>query len=161
MVSCCWETPSNVSTIRITMHEASHFTEENRMSPYSPPQPTIGNPLEFRFVRAALVLILTAIIAASSIAMVGPQIIVIVPLALGLGIFYALHRSFGSLVCFGYPFTFGLISAWIGYKEVPGYEQTASFAISIGIGLFACFLIAVGLWISLPDGKGKEPVSGN
>ena len=26
---------------------------------------------------------------------------------------------------------------------------------------FACVLIAVGLWLSLPDGKGKEPVSSN
>lgn len=131
------------------------------MSPYSPPQPAIGNPRDFRFMRAALVLILSAIIAASSILMVGPQIIVIVLLALVLGIIFAVRRSFWSLVCFGYPFTYGLIVAWIGYHETLGYEKTTPFAISVGIGLFACVLIAVGLWKSLPDGKSKEAVSGN
>lgn len=112
-------------------------------------------------MRAMFVLILSTIIAASSILMVGPQIIVIVPLALVFGIFFAVRRSFGSLVCFGYPFTFGLIIAWIGYKETPGYEQTLTFAVLVGVGLFACVLIAVGLWPSLPDRKGKEPVRGN
>ena len=131
------------------------------MSPYSPPQSPTGNSGNFRFTRAALVLILSAIIAAASIVMIGPQIIGIVPLALVLGIFFAVRRSFWSLVCFGYPFTFGLISAWIGYKEMPGYEQTVAFSISIGIGLVGCGLIAVGLWMSLPNGKGKVPGSGD
>ena len=112
-------------------------------------------------MRAMFVFILSTIIAASSILMVGPQIIVIVPLALVLGIFFAVRRSFVSLVCLGYPFTFGLIVAWAGCTEMPGYAQTLTFAVSVGIGLFACVLIAVGLWLSLPDGKGKEPVSSN
>ncbi len=131
------------------------------MSPDSPQQSPIGNSGNFRFTRAALLLILSAIIAAGSIAMIGSQIMVIVPLAVVFGIFFAVRRSFWSLVCFGYPFTFGLISAWVGYKEMPGYEQTAAFSISIGIGLVGCGLIAVGLWMSLPDGKGKEPGSGD
>ncbi len=123
---------------------------------YSPqPSPT-GTTGNFRFTRAALVLILSAILAASSIVMIGPQIIVIGTSALALGILFAVRRSFWSLVCFSYPFTFGLISAWIGYKETPGYEQTAAFSISIGIGLIACVLIAVGLWMSLPEGKDKQ-----
>ena len=69
----------------------------------------------------------------------------IVPLVTGLGIVFALRRSFWSLVCFGYPFAFGLISAWIGYKEMPGYERTTGFAVSISIGLVGCGLIAMGL----------------
>ena len=64
------------------------------MLPYSPPQSPTGNSGNFRFTRVALVLILSAIIAAGSIVMIGPQIIVIVPLALVLGIFFAVRRSF-------------------------------------------------------------------
>jgi hypothetical protein len=100
-----------------------------------------------------LVLILTAAIAASSIVMVGPQILVIVPLALALGLAFAYRRSSWSLVCFGYPFTFGLISAWIGYMEMPGYERTAAFPVSLGIGLIGCGLIGTGLWKVL---RGKN-----
>ena len=110
----------------------------------------------FTTVTAALVLILTAGIAASSILMVGPQIVVIVPLALVLGLMFALRRSSWSLVCFGYPFTFGLISAWIGYKEMPGYERTPAFGVSIGIGLVGCALIAMGLGKVLAGKKGQE-----
>jgi hypothetical protein len=78
-----------------------------------------------------------------------PQTIVIVPVAIGAGIVFTLRRSFWSLVCFGYPFTFGLISAWIGYKEMPGYERTVVFAVSIGLGLVGVVLVAVGLWLAL------------
>jgi len=113
-------------------------------------------PEKFRFMRAATVLILSIIIAVSSILMVGPQITVMVLLALGLGIFFAVQRSYWSLVCFGYPFTFGLISAWIGHQETPGFEQTTAFSVSIGIGLIACAMITAGLWASLPSGPSKE-----
>ena len=126
------------------------------MSPYSPQQSPTQESANFRFMRAAAVLILTVIIAASSILMVGPQIVVMVPLALGLGILFAVQRSYWSLVCFSYPFTFGLVSAWIGYKEISGYEQTTAFSVSIGIGLIACAMIAAGLWSSLPSGPSKE-----
>jgi 4-hydroxybenzoate polyprenyltransferase len=71
------------------------------MLPHTPPQ-TPSQPLDrFSIPRAALVLILTVAIAASSILMVGPQIIVIVPVALVLGLVFAFRRSFWSLVCFG------------------------------------------------------------
>jgi hypothetical protein len=87
--------------------------------------------------------------------MIGPQIMLIVPLALVAGIVFAMRRSFWSLVCFGYPFLFGLVSAWIGYKEMPGYERTVAFAISTGLGLVGCVLIAVGLWKALSGRKAK------
>ncbi|MCY2987046.1 MAG: hypothetical protein NTY19_04160 [Planctomycetota bacterium] len=98
---------------------------------YTPTEPA-GR---FSIAKAALVLILTVAIAASSNLMVGPQIVLLVPLTLVLGLVFALRRSFWSLVCFGYPFTLGLISAWIGYMEMPGYEQSPAFAVFIGIGL--------------------------
>jgi len=124
-----------------------------RMSPYTPPQTPSPPSRKSIIVKIALVLILTVVIAASSIVMVGPQIILIVPVALVLGIVFALRRSFWSLVCFGYPCTFSLISAWIGYKEMPGYERSTAFLISIGIGLIGCVLIAMGLWKALSNKK--------
>jgi len=130
------------------------------MSPYTPPQTPTEPSGRFSIARAALVLILTAGIAASSILMVGPQIVLIVPLAWVLGLAFALRRSFWSLVCFGYPFTFGLISAWIGYKEMPGYERSPAFAVSIGIGLVGCALIVMGMLKALAGrketGRDKE-----
>jgi hypothetical protein len=105
--------------------------------------------------RVTLVMLLTVVIAASSIVMIGPQIIVVVPVAIGAGVVFALRRSFWSLVCFGYPFTFGLVSAWIGYKEMSGYERTVAFAISIGIGLVGVVMVAVGLWKALSGRKAK------
>jgi hypothetical protein len=103
-----------------------------------------------------LVIVLTAIIAASNIIMVGPQILVIVPVALLSGVVFALRRSFWSLVCFGYPFTFGLISAGMGYTELADYERTTAFAVSIGIGMVGCVLIAIGLWKALPGRNENE-----
>ena len=88
--------------------------------------------------------------------MVGPQIVFIVPVALLVGIVFAVRRSFWSMVCFGYPFTFGLISAGIGYSEMPGYERTTAFAVSVCIGLIGCVLIAMGLWKALPGRNENE-----
>lgn len=80
----------------------------------------------------------------------------IVPLALVAGIIFALLRSSLSLVCFGYPFLFGLVSASIGYME--GYEiirDIVFFAIAIGVGLVGVVMVAVGLWKALPGRKAK------
>jgi hypothetical protein len=115
-------------------------------SPYTPPQTPTERSATFNIVKAPLVLILTVAISASSILMVGPPIVLILPLAVVLGLVSALERSFWSLVCFGYPLTFGLISAWIGYTEMPGYKRSPAFVVSIGIGLIGCALIATGLW---------------
>jgi hypothetical protein len=131
------------------------------MSSHTPPTTPSTRSGRTKFVRTALVLILTVAVAASSVLMVGPQIVLIVPVTLVLGLVFALRRSFWSLVCFGYPFTFGLISAWAGYKEMPGYERTTAFAVSIGIGLVGCVLIAVGLWKALPGRSHKEATVGS
>ena len=127
------------------------------MTPYSPPPSPTPPPLSLRLLRAVIALILSVICVAGSILMIGPQIIVIVPLAIVIGVLFAVRRSFWSLAWFGYPFTFGLLSAWIGYHEIPGYEQTLDFAISIGIGLIGWFLIAAGLWLSLPHRRLEAP----
>jgi hypothetical protein len=66
------------------------------------------------------------------------------------GIVFAVLRSFLSLVCFGYPFTYGLVVAYIGYSEITDYERTSPFAISLVIGLVGVGLIAAGLWKALP-----------
>ena len=94
-----------------------------------------------RWIRFIAVLVLSVIISLGSFLLVGPQIIFIVPLCLVAGVFCAVRRSFWSLVWIGYPFTFAGLSAWIGYKENPGYEQTSGFLISLGIGLIAYLMI--------------------
>jgi len=97
-----------------------------------------------------LVVVLTAAAVASAIIMVGPQITVVAPLAIVLGGILAYRRSWYSLVCFGYPLLFGFISAWIGYSEMPGYERTVAFAVSISVGLGGCGMVATGLSKALP-----------
>jgi len=128
-----------------------------RMSPHTPTESSAG----LSIARATLAMLLTAVIAASSIVMVGPQIVLIVPLAFVLGLIFALRRSFWSLVSFGYPFTFGLISAWAGHREMPGYERSTAFTVSIGIGFIGLALIATGLWKALPARTGEETTAGS
>lgn len=100
--------------------------------------------------KSIVVLLLTAVLSAGSALMIGPQIMVIVPLSIVAGIVFAIRRSFLSLVCFGYPFTFGLVSALIGATEIDAYERTTAFAISVVIGLTGVGLMAAGLWKALP-----------
>ena len=98
-------------------------------------------------IKAVIVFLATsAIVASGVVTMVGPQILVTVPLAIAAGIFFAFRRSSWSWICFGYPLIFGLISAWIGIKEIQGYEATAAFVVSLGLGLAGIGLIATGLW---------------
>lgn len=92
------------------------------------------------------IILATIFLAASSVVMVGPQILVIVPACLLLGLWCVVRRSSWSFVLLGYPFTSGLTSAYIGYIEIRGYAQTLPFAISIGIGLAGCVVIAKGLF---------------
>ncbi len=114
-----------------------------------------------RWIRFIAVLVLSVIISLGSFLLVGPQIIFIVPLCLVAGVFCAVRRSFWSLVWIGYPFTFAGLSAWIGYKENPGYEQTSGFLISLGIGLIAYLMIIMGLWLSLPQGRRLDSSAEN
>ncbi|MGI9458819.1 MAG: hypothetical protein ACR2NF_02375 [Pirellulales bacterium] len=99
---------------------------------------------------------MATIITAGSVLMIGPQILFIVPVAFLTGIILAVRRSFWSPVFFGYPLTFGLLSAWIGYQELTEYAFTIGFAVSVGIGMIGFALIAGGLWMSLPIGKPKD-----
>jgi hypothetical protein len=99
-----------------------------------------------------IVLLLTTILSAGSVLMIGPQIVGIVLLAVVAGIIFAIRRSFLSLVCIGYPLTFGLVSALIGATEIDGYERTTAFAISVFIGLTGVGLTVTGFWKALPTG---------
>ena len=65
------------------------------------------------------------------------------------GIVFAFRRSSLSLVCFGYLFSFGLVSAYVGYLEITDYERTSPFVVSMVLGLVGVGLIAAGLWQAL------------
>ena len=77
--------------------------------------------------------------------MIGPQIMVIAPLILCLGIYFVSRRSFLSLVCLGYPLCYGLVTAYVGYYELKNYTSTSEFWVALGIGIVGVDLIAVGL----------------
>ena len=109
--------------------------------------------------KSMIVAFLTAFLTAGAFFMIGPQIMIIVPVAIVAGIVFAFRRSFLSLVCFGYPFTFGLVSASIGCSEVTDYERTLAFAGSIVIGLAGVGLITAGLWKALPSRQPEKLTS--
>ncbi len=122
-----------------------------------------GSLVTFRIAKITAVVLLTALITAASLLMIGPQIMFIAPLALVAGIVFAVCRSFWSLVCFGYPLTFALVSAWVGYWEMPGYERTGAFSFSIMLGLVGVGLIATGLWqvlLGSADKPAGRPAGG-
>lgn len=96
-------------------------------------------------IKRIIFLLLCVTIPACSFLMIGPQILVIVPLILCLGVYFAFRRSFLSLVCLGYPLSFGLVSAYIGYYELKNYTSTSEFWVVLGIGIVGVDLIAVGL----------------
>jgi len=108
-----------------------------------------------RLPKLIVVLLLTAIVTAGSLLMIGPQIMVIVPVIVVAGIVFAVRRSFLSLVFFGYPFTFGLVSAAIGCAEITDYERTSAFVVSVVIGIAGVGLIAAGLWKALPGRSAR------
>lgn len=114
--------------------------------PESQTEPT-QNSVNFHAVfKRMLVLALSAIIVSGSVLMIGPPILFLVPFAFLSATAFAINRSYWSLVFFGYPLTFGFVYAWNGYHEIPGFGATASFAISVTIGLLAWVMIALGLW---------------
>ena len=90
-------------------------------------------------------LLLCFTLPACAFLMIGPQIMVIAPLSLCLGIYFVFRRSFLSLVFLGYPLCFGLVSAYIGYYELKNYTSTSGFWVALGIGIVGVVLIAVGL----------------
>lgn len=106
-------------------------------------------------MKSIAVVFLTATLTASALLMIGPQIMFIVPLCILAGIIFAASRSFLSLVCFGYPLVFGLVSAYIGYCEMTDYIKTSAFAVSVAIGAVGVVLMATGLWKAMPVGATK------
>ena len=100
-------------------------------------------------IKSIVVLVLTAIITVGAFFMIGPQIMIIVPVFFVAGIVFAFRRSSLSLVCFGYLFSFGLVSAYVGSLEITDYERTSPFVVSMVLGLVGVGLIAAGLWQAL------------
>jgi hypothetical protein len=100
-------------------------------------------------IKSIVVLVLTAIITVGAFFMIGPQIMIIVPMFFVAGIVFAFRRSSLSLICFGYLFTFGLVSAYVGYLEMTDYQRTSPFVVSMVLGLIGVGLIAAGLWQAL------------
>ena len=105
--------------------------------------------------KSIVVVLLTAMLTAGALLMIGPQIMFIVPLCILVGIIFSIRRSFLSMVCFGYPLTFGLVSAYIGYYEISDYVRTSAFAVSVAIGAVGVALMATGLWKTMPVGAPK------
>ena len=109
--------------------------------------PPMQSALLYRAARVAITACFTVLVAACSILLIGPQIVLMIPAALLLGVLFTAVRSSWSWVSFGYPLTFGLVSTWIGCAELPNYYYTTGFWFSLGIGLFGLLLVARGFWL--------------
>ena len=96
-------------------------------------------------IKRIIFLLLCFTLPACAFLMIGPQIMVIAPLSLCLGVYFVFRRSFLSLVCLGYPLCYGLVSAYIGYCELKNFTSTPGFWVALGIGIVGVDLIAVGL----------------
>ena len=118
-------------------------SKRNRISP------TNLGTVPFRIIKSILVSFLTITLMAGSFLMIGPQIVPILAVSFCLGGFFVFRRSFLSLVFFGYPITFGLVSAYIGYYELNDYANDSEFWVAIGIGAFGTMLVFLGFWKTL------------
>ncbi|MDA8989792.1 hypothetical protein OAV01_01590 [Opitutales bacterium] len=118
-------------------------SKRNRISP------TNLGTAPFRIIKSILVSLLTITLMAGSFLMIGPQIVPILAVSFCLGGFFVFRRSFLSLVFFGYPITFGLVSAYIGYYELNDYANDSEFWVAIGIGAFGTMLVFLGFWKTL------------
>jgi 4-amino-4-deoxy-L-arabinose transferase-like glycosyltransferase len=96
-------------------------------------------------IKRIIFLLLCFTLPACAFLMIGPQIMIIAPLSLCLGVYFVFRRSFLSLVCLGYPLCYGLVSAYIGYCELKNFTSTPGFWVALGIGIVGVDLIAVGL----------------
>ena len=96
-------------------------------------------------IKRIIFMLLCFSLPACAFLMIGPQIMVIAPLSLCLGIYFIFRRSYLSLVCLGYPLCYGLVSAYVGYYELKNYTSTSGFWVALGIGIVGVDLIAVGL----------------
>ena len=66
-----------------------------------------------------------------------------------MGIFFVFRKSLLSLVFLGYPLTFGLVSAYIGFHELNNYANDSEFWIALGIGALGTMLVFLGFWKTL------------
>ena len=96
-------------------------------------------------IKRIIFLLLCLTLPACAFLMIGPQIMVIAPLSLCLGVYFVFRRSFLSLVCLGYILSYGLVTAYVGYYELKNYTSTSEFWVALGIGIVGVDLIAVGL----------------
>ena len=118
-------------------------SKRNRVSPT-----TLGE-IRFRIIKSILIFLLTLTLMAGSFLMIGPQIFPIIGVSFCLGIFLVFRKSLLSLVFFGYPLTFGLVSAYIGFHELNNYANDAEFWIALGIGSLGTMLVFLGFWKTL------------
>jgi hypothetical protein len=96
-------------------------------------------------IKRIIFLLLCFTLPVASVLMFGPQLFIIVPLLFCLGVFFVFRRSFLSLICFGYPLSYGLFSAYVGFHELNDYTKATEFWVALGIGIVGVDLIAVGL----------------
>ena len=97
-------------------------------------------------IKRIIFFLLTLTLPVASVLMFGPQLFIIVPLLFCLGVFFVFRRSFLSLICFGYPLSYGLFSAYVGFHELNDYTKATEFWVALGIGITGATLIAIGLW---------------
>jgi hypothetical protein len=105
--------------------------------------------IPFRIIKSILVSVLTLTLMAGSFLMIGPQILPILAVSFCLGIFFVFRKSFLSLVFFGYPLTFGLVSAYIGFHELNNFANASEFWIALAIGSLGTMLVFLGFWKTL------------
>jgi hypothetical protein len=135
-----------VVSIFILMENRS---KRNRVSPNN-----LGE-MGFRIIKSILISLLTLTLMAGSFRMIGPQIVPIIGVSFCLGIFFVFRKSLLSLVFFGYPLTYGLVSAYIGFHELNNYANDSEFWIALGIGSLGTMLVFIGFWKTLfrPEAK--------
>jgi len=117
--------------------------KRNRVSP------TYLGEVRFRITKSILIFLLTLTLMAGSFLLIGPQIVPIVAVSFCLGIFFVFRKSFLSLVFFGYPLTFGWVSAYIGFYELDDYINDSGFSVALGIGALGTVLVFLGFWKTL------------
>ena len=118
-------------------------SKRNRVSPNN-----LGE-VRFRITKSILIFLLTLTLMAGSFLLIGPQIVPIVATSFCLGIFFVFRKSFLSLVFFGYPLTFGWVSAYIGFYELDDYINDSGFSVALGIGALGTVLVFLGFWKTL------------
>ena len=118
-------------------------SNRNRVSPNN-----LGE-VPFRIIKSILIFLLTLTLMTGSFLLIGPQIVPILAVSFCLGIFFVFRKSFLSLVFFGYPITFGWVSAYIGFYELDDYIKDSGFWVALGIGALGTMLVFLGFWKTL------------